>query len=72
MRRLKDHEGRSIRLTEERLRHILLRPEMVDMEEGLMETLANPHHVVQSLSDANVQLYYRKYPVTPVTENSCA
>ena len=66
MRGLVDHQGHSIRLTQERLNHILARPEMVDMESQLEETLHNPEQVVQSTADPDVHLYYRRYTDTVV------
>ena len=66
MRGLVDHQGRSIRLTEERLNHILTRPEMVASEGQLQETLQNPEQVAQSITDPDVHLYYRRYTDTIV------
>ena len=39
MRTLIDYEGRAIRLTDERLEHILKHPEMRGMEQRIAETL---------------------------------
>jgi hypothetical protein len=58
MRLLRDHEGHLVRLTEERMVHILTRPEMADTEAALEATLATPDWVVQSNSDPNVRLHY--------------
>ena len=66
MKIFKDVEGRSIRLTEERRRHILEHPEMVDMIPVIEETLMSPHKIVESLSDAQAHLYYRFYIGTKV------
>jgi hypothetical protein len=66
MREYTDHEGRRIRLTDERLAHILEHPEMADMEPRIAETLSNPEQVVESLSDAQARLYYRFYVGTRV------
>ena len=65
-RHLLDYEGREIRLTVERLAHILNHLEMLEMEAALPETLRSPERVIQSPSDTGVQLYYRRYPNTPV------
>lgn len=46
-----DYQGKRIRLTEERLAHILEHPEMREMEPRIAETLAQPEKVVESLSD---------------------
>jgi hypothetical protein len=46
-----DHEGRAIRLTGERLAHILEHPEMQGMEGRIEETVKRPEKVLESLSD---------------------
>jgi hypothetical protein len=56
-----DYQGRRIRLTEERLAHILEHPEMKDAEAQIEETLARPEQVMESLSDTRAWLYYRLY-----------
>ena len=61
-----DHLGNSVRLTDERLTHILEHPEMRGLELAIAETLARPEYVVQSLSDEEARLYYRFYPETQV------
>lgn len=61
MRVLQDFQGLRIRLTDERLAHILEHPEMAGMEAAIEETLKNPERVVQSLSDRQARLYYRFY-----------
>ena len=61
MKVFKDYQGREIRLTEERLRHILEHPEMRQMESAIAKTLTEPHKVIQSLSDSEAELYYRFY-----------
>ncbi|MBW4657763.1 MAG: hypothetical protein KME15_03750 [Drouetiella hepatica Uher 2000/2452] len=66
MKILIDYQGRSIRLTEERLRHILERPEMVTLEAALEKTLQEPELVRRSRSDADAALYYRYYTGTAV------
>ena len=63
MRRYTDERGNEIRLTDERLRHILRRhPEMAFQLHRLSETLADPDAVRPSRSGQVVQLYYRLYP----------
>jgi len=61
-----DYQGRRIRLTEERLEHILEHPEMRDMELRIPETLLHPEVVLESLSDPQARLYYRMYVATRV------
>jgi len=66
MRVLRDFAGLSIRLTGERLGHILEHPEMNGLEPAIEETLARPEIVVQSFSDPEARLYYRFYVGTRV------
>lgn len=66
MRVLHDYQGLSIRLTNERLAHILGHPEMVGQEEAIEETLGHPQKVVESYSDPQARLYYRFYMGTQV------
>ena len=66
MKVLTDYEGRAIRLTDERIAHILEHPEMVGMESRIEETLRSPEQVIESLSDSEARLYYRFYVGTQV------
>jgi hypothetical protein len=66
MRVLRDFQGLAVRLTEERLRHILEHPEMARMEAAIEETLRRPERIVQSMSDDAARLYYRFYVRTMV------
>jgi hypothetical protein len=66
MKIFKDYKGRAIRLTDERLAHILEHPEMQGMEERIGETLLRPERVLESLSDPQARLYYRMYVATRV------
>jgi hypothetical protein len=66
VRSLRDFEGRSVRLTDERLAHIREHPEMAKLEAAIAETLARPTRVVQSSSDFQARLYYRWYVGTRV------
>ena len=63
MRRFTDERGNEVRLTDERLRHILRRhPEMAFQMHRFADTLASPDAVRASKSGPTVQLYYRLYP----------
>ena len=63
MRRFADEAGNEVRLTDERLRHILRRhPEMARQLHRIAETLAEPDAVRTSNSGPDVRLYYRLYP----------
>ena len=63
---LRDYEGRSVRLTDERWAHICEHPEMAGMGRAIAETLEAPEVVVQSVSDPEARLYYRFYYQTVV------
>jgi len=65
---LTDYEGRRIRLTDERLGHILEHPELRGMEDRVGETLRKPEKVLESLSDPQARLYYRFYVGTLVSD----
>jgi len=65
---LHDSREMPVRLTEERLAHILGHPEMSEMESAIAETLQYPETVIQSRSDEQARLYYRLYPETEVGE----
>ena len=66
MKVLADYQGRSVRLTDERLAHILERPEMSQLEGALVNTLAKPSLVIQSRSDPSAELSYCYYLGTQV------
>lgn len=54
--------GKQIRITEERLVHILENhPEMENSFEKITETLQYPDEIIKSKSDSSVLLYYKKY-----------
>jgi phage-Barnase-EndoU-ColicinE5/D-RelE like nuclease2 len=63
---LRDYQGLEVRLTEERLEHILEHPEMAGSERAIQETLRNPDRVLESLFDTEARLYYRFYRETGV------
>ena len=66
MRVYVDYRGNRVRLTQERLAHILERREMSGMEPRIAETLYAPERVVESLSDEQARLYYRFYVGTRI------
>lgn len=73
METLYDYRGMSVRLTEERLAHILEHPETNGMQSALEQTLAEPESVIRSLSDPEARPYYRTYtPVCRWAKSSCA
>lgn len=62
----KDKFGRTMRLTGERLQHILYdHPELLDPMDKIEETLMFPSVVIKSEDDSYVWLYYRPYKVFP-------
>ena len=61
MKSLVDYQGRIVRLTEERLGHILEHPEMCGLDPALAETLRNPTLVIESRTDPSTELNYRFY-----------
>ena len=63
---LADYQGRQIRVTDERLAHILERPEMASMEAAIQDALLHPEVVRRSRTDSAVYLYYRYYEKTTV------
>ena len=69
MKILRDFQGRAIRLTQERLTHILEHPEMAGMEQAIEEALVRPERVVESFSDPQARLYYRFYVGTRVGDS---
>lgn len=66
MKTLKDCFGHSVRLTDERLAHILEHPEMKDMGAEIERVLLQPQLVRRSRSDEAVRLYYEFYAQTIV------
>lgn len=59
MKPLNDYRGVAVRLTAERLAHILGHPEMFDMLPAMERALAAPELVVRSRTDATVLLSYQ-------------
>jgi hypothetical protein len=66
MKPIIDCFGREVRVTDERLAHILDRSEMRNMREEIIETLQSPAEVRVSRSDAAVRLFYEFYSRTLV------
>lgn len=66
MKTLTDYQGRAVRLTEERLAHIIEHAEMRDLESQIAETVRQPRLVIESASDPSAQLNYRFYLGTRV------
>lgn len=66
MKSIRDCFGRLIRLTDERMAHILQHPEMIGMEAEIVQVLQRPAEVRLSRSDSTVQLFYEYYVKTRV------
>ena len=65
---IQDYFGRNVRLTEERLQHLLDRHPEIEAAtiSVIIETLENPEEIVASNSDETVELFYRYYLRTSV------
>jgi hypothetical protein len=69
MKPFKDLQGRSIRLTQQRLEHLESdHPEMLDQIDRIEQALQKPDTIIRSKTDSHVELFYRLYKSTPVTE----
>lgn len=55
---LRDHEGRKVRLTRERLEHVLEHPEMEGLEPAIRSAVRFPQAVIGSSSDDEARLHY--------------
>ena len=66
MKSLDDCFGRKVRLTDERLAHILEHPEMRGMAAELERALRQPQLVRRSRSDPAVRLFYDYHAETPM------
>ena len=64
MKILTDCFGRQVRLTDERLAHILEHAEMTGMAVEIERVLRQPQAVRRSRSDATVRLFYEFYAQT--------
>ncbi len=54
-----DYRGRQVRLTDERLTHIVQNPEMANMESAIQDALIEPEVIRKSRTDGSVHLYYQ-------------
>jgi hypothetical protein len=66
MKVIRDCFGQSVRLTDERLVHILEHAAMAGMKDELARVLQPPDEVRRSRSDGNVKLFYEFYARTQV------
>ena len=66
MKTLKDCFGHAVRLTDERLAHILEHPEKKDKGAEIERVLREPQLVRRSRSDTSVRLFYEFYAQTIV------
>jgi hypothetical protein len=66
MKTIKDCFGHAVRLTDERMAHILEHPEMKEMAAEIERVLTNPQTVRRSRSDDAVRLFYEFYAQTTV------
>lgn len=64
-----DLKRRKIRFTIERKNHIKVdHPEMSEQINKIKKTLLNPDTIIKSKTDQNVELFYKLYEKSPVTE----
>ena len=69
MRWFDDLYNRKVRFTDERFEHIENdHPEMSGQIDKIKETLTRPEMIIRSRTDSEVELFYRHYLSTPVTE----
>jgi hypothetical protein len=69
MRWFEDVRGRRIRFSEERQEHVESdHPEMAGQIGKVEATVLDPDIVVRSKTDSEVELFYRHYSTTPVTD----
>ena len=68
MNTVTDCFGRQVRMTDERLAHVLEHAEMTGMEEAIVRTLQRPAEVRRSRTDETVRLFYEFQPTTRVGE----
>jgi len=66
MKTLEDCFGHKVRLTDERLTHILEHPEMAGLAAEIERVLGQPQLVRRSRSDETVRLFYEFYAQTIV------
>jgi hypothetical protein len=66
LKTIRDCFGQAVRLTDERMAHILEHPEMSDMGMEIERVLIKPHAVRRSRSDDSVKLFYEYYAQTIV------
>lgn len=59
MKILRDHQGIAVRLSAERLAHILSHPELAGHEDWLTNASLHPEEVRYSVSDKQVKLFYQ-------------
>jgi len=64
---LYDLRGQKVRLTDERLVHILKHSEMNGQEELIAKTLLKPDSIFLSHNDPAVHVYHKLFDKTPVT-----
>ncbi len=64
MKELEDCFGQKVRITAERLAHILEHPEMIGMAAEIVHVLREPQLVRRSVSDAAARLFYEFYART--------
>jgi len=68
MLKVRSKMGKTIRLDEDRWKHALEHPEMVNQSSKIEETLVEPDEVRESAHGASIWLFYKLYTNSPVSE----
>lgn len=69
MKVFQDYKGRSVKLSDERVAHLESQhPEMVGQLKRISQTVVHPERVIRSKTDISVELFYKHYRKTPVSE----
>ena len=69
MRIFEDYQRRSVRLTDERLKHLENpHPGMGGQLNRISKTLKTPDKIIRSKTDTTVELFHKRYKITPVSE----
>jgi hypothetical protein len=69
MKIFQDYKGRPVKLADERVEHLESQhPEMMSQGKRISETLPHPERVIRSKTDSSVELFYKHYRTTPVSE----
>lgn len=60
--------GKTIKLDEDRWKHVLEHPEMKNQIHRIKETLVAPDEIRESVHTPSIWMFYKLYPHSPVSE----